>query len=358
MAINQINLPGIFKRGVSETYQDMIMPRPLFMSMAKKTTTTARFVSTEVRRWRESVAVDIKNGTPGNRNQFARMSTHLYEPPTYNENFDLTTLEIYDRVFGGRDVSEGDLADLIDTAAEKAAFLVGKIHRACELHWVGIMRNGIVVLNNGDNINYRRKAESMVNLSGNYWNGSTTTIVSNFRSACNFLRTQGKAQGGEFIAVIGESAFDAFLSSSEILNLGDQTYVQRVNINMPDDMMNGGVYHGTLSAGSYKIHLYTYPEYYDAIASDDTVTSTAFWPTNLAVVIPKMAGQFTTKFAGIKALFKGNNSMPEYYGYVRGEHFLNNFIDQKTQSHVFEVHSRPLPVPVSVDKIYTMQVLA
>lgn len=355
MAISQLNARSIFTTEVSQIYEDKVMPRPLFMSIANETTTTARYVSTEVRRYDETVAADILRGTNGNRNQFTRSTQKLYEPPQYNENFDLTTLEIYDRAFGAPSVSANVLADLIDEAGEKAAFLKGKIMRAQELQWIGVFDTGIITtLVNGDNVDFRRKAASMVDHSSNYWNTSNTQIIRNFREGCNYLRTEGKAMGGEFIAVVGEDAFDAFLASEEILNLGDQTYVQRVEINMPSDMMNGGVYHGTISAGSYKVHLYTYPEYYTAANG----TETPYWPKNKVCIFPKSGFVFTTKYAGIQALFKGNASMPEYYGYVDDKYFLNNYIDQRTRSHVFEVLSAPLAVPLSVDQIFTMQVLA
>ncbi len=357
--INQINARSIFTRGVSEIYKDKIMPKPLFMSMAGETKTKSRYVSTEVRRYHETMAADIQRGTNNQRNQFTKSSQHLYETPYYNEGFDLTTLENYDRVMGQDSVGENALVDLMEMASEKLAFCQNKIIRATEFQWNQVMRTGIVTVNNGDNVNYNRKAESTVVVTGgNRWNESGADILSQIRVGCNFIRTEGKATTGKFRIIMGEGAYDAFVASSQIQNLGDQTFIKFLDLHMPEEsMMQGGILHGRISAGSYLIDVYTYPEYYDTLAADGSPIRNQYWPSNMCVLLPKDGFQFTTKYAGIQALFKGGDAMPNYFGYVADKYFMNNYIDERNSAHVFEVLSAPLAVPVSVDQIYSMQVI-
>lgn len=357
MAINQVHARNLFTRAVSDIYEEKLMPKLLFMSMAQETTTRSRFVSTEVRRYNETIATDVIRGSRGNRNKFDRLTQKIYQPPLYDEYFDLTTLDIYDQLFGRPQVEGNTILDLAEEAATKMAYLRGKIDRAIELQWSQVYDTGIVQLTNGDNIDFKRKAASLVVLSGDRrWNQSGATILQDLNDAGTFIRTEGKSDVGEFKLILGEAALNSLITNSEIQNLGDQRYLHRLDI-MPVEMrMDGAVYHGTLSANSYKFHLYTYPEYYDSGTNPQSQTHNRYWPTNKVLVMPYSGSVLRTKFAGIPALYRGNDSMPEYYRYVDEKYLMNNYIDQLNRSHNFEILSAPLAVPESIDQIYTIQV--
>ncbi len=358
-SIDLSQLPGIFNRGVTETYTDRLMPELLFSSMAGETTDMTKLVSVEVQRNHETIAVDVNRISNGVRNQFSRSSVKLFQPPYYDEYFDLTELEIYDRIFSKGEVTDRTVGELVDTASDKLALLEYKVKRAKEKQWTEVMKTGIVQLNSGDNIDYKRKAASIKVLEADQrWNQTTADIIANFVSAGDFLRSVGKVQSTMFMAIMGEGALSSFLSNPAILALGDQTYIKRLTIDMAGAKMNGAVPHGTLSAGSYSIDIYTYPEFYDTVTDAGVVTRVPYWDANMVVVLPKSGSQFTTKFAAVPARFIGSGTLPEYVGYVDEKYHLYNYVSERGTSHNFHLRSAPLAVPVSVDQIYTMQVLA
>jgi hypothetical protein len=63
--------------------------------------------------------------------------------------------------------------------------------------------------------------------------------------------------------------------------------------------------------------------------------------------------------AGVPAIITDRRraEYPQFIANQAAEYYLNNYIDMKRKSHTFEICSAPLAVPVTVDMIYTMQVL-
>ena len=361
MAINRINAPGIFTRGVVQLYQDMIAPAPFFTSLAAEDATNAKDVHIGTRRFDEEPAVDIALGnSDGHRNQFARSTSHLYRPPEYLENFDVTELETYDRVFGGGQNPDADaLRDLIRDSAEKAAVLENKIARATERQWAGVMQTGIVVLKNNDAIDFRRKAASIVDPgAGGYWDGATPGILAQLNTACQFIRNEGKSKAPEFYAIMGSSAVSAFLNNAEIKNSGDKVLIQRMKLEMPTELMVGTVYHGSIAADNYTVHVLTYPENYDTRDAAGAVTRNEYIEPKNVVVIPTKGFAFTTKYAGLPALFNFPGMTTPMPGRVAEKIRVWSRTTPDMRSHLTYVNSRPLACPVSIDQIYTIKALA
>lgn len=355
MAISAIEAPGILTRSVMEIYQDRLPVKPLFTGLAKERQSRSKLISYEVRRFKEHIAEDRERGTGSTRNSFNKSTVKLVMPAYYDESFDLLNLDIYDRPFGNEAVDPYFLADLTDQVADKAAILIDKINRAINLQHAQVFDNGIVQLKNGDNIDYKRKAASMVSKSGAAaWDQATATIVNDISDGCTFLRNVGKSASKEMVAIMGDTAFNAFLNSAEIKG-ADNRYVQRQSFQMPKELAgyNGASYHGTLSAKDYVVHVFTYPEIYD----DATGTAQSYWDNKKVLLLPMAGYEFRTGFGSIEMLFKGNDTLPEYFRPERGSFFMNNYIDQRNRSHVFEILAAPLAIPYSVDQIYTLQVI-
>jgi hypothetical protein len=127
-----------------------------------------------------------------------------------------------------------------------------------------------------------------------------------------------------------------------------------VDLKAPQTGAQGGVYHGTLSAGVYKINLWSYPEFYDNSAG----VSTAYINTDYVYMIPVRSAKLIFSFAGVPAIIRDvrNAEFPEFIGQVEADYYINNYIDAKGKKHVFEILSAGLAVPVSIDRIYSMKV--
>lgn len=350
---------SVFTRAVTVTYSDFLPAPSFFTSMTISKTSTAKEISIEVQREEEYIAVDILRGAEGNLNDFSISSASLFVPPYYDETFDLTTLQAYDRIFATKEVGEDVIAALVDQSQEKTQRLIAKVKRAIELQWAQVFETGIVQLKSGDNIDFKRKAASMVNVgladADFYWGGATADIFKNLRSMGSFLRDVGKAGGNRFVLVLGANAFDVLMQDDEVQKQLDGRRSDIGMIHQPQMRETiGGSFHGTLSAGAYVFELFTYPQSFKDPA--DGLTK-PYWPTNKVVAMAQNAN-FITSFAGVPAIMRDENMRPQFVTLQESEFHMYSFIDEDKKSHKFAVNSAPLAVPVAIDQMVTYQVLA
>ncbi len=358
MAIPIQDARNIFTKVLVAKWNELseIQPKNFLRSFFTKKTTSSKEISIEVMRGTEKIAVDVLRGTEGNRNTFSKHSEKILIPPYYNEWFDLTELDRYDLLFGqnATNPTVGVITGMIEGALEKLEILKYKIERAYELQCSQVFANGIVTLNSGDNIDYKRKAASMVvKDQAEYWNVDAIDPRKDFEAGAKFLRTVGKATDGEFNAILGASALTDLLANPFIDNDKIKT-LSLVDLKMPQINSMGGVYHGTLSAGPYTIHLWSYPEFYD----NSEGVSTPYINDYYMFLLPKGSGRFIMSFAGVPAIIRDvkNAEFPEYIKQMESDYFINNYIDPKGKKHVFEILSAGLALPVSVDRIYSSKV--
>jgi hypothetical protein len=333
-----------------------LAPKNFLRSFFTKKTTSSKEVSIEVMRGTEKIAVDVLRGTNGNRNSFSTFTEKKFIPPFYNEYFDATELDRYDLLFGANANGVGApiITGMIDQALEKLNILRYKIERAYELQCAQVFESGIVQLNSGVNIDYKRKAGSMdLKAADQYWKLTTIDPRIDFIAGGDFLRQTGKSGVGEFNAILGSAALAALLGNPFIVNALVKD-VKLIDLNMPQKNAMGGVFHGRLSAGPYIINLWSYPEVYDNSAG----VSTAYIDTNYMYLLPVSGAQFILSFAGVPAIIRDvrNAEFPEFIGQIESDYWINNYIDPYGKKHVFEILSAGLAIPVSVDRIYTMKV--
>lgn len=358
MAIPIQEARNIFTKVLVARWNELleISPKNFLRSFFTKKTTTSKEISIEVMRGTEKIAVDILRGNGGNRNTFSRHSEKIFIPPFYNEYFDATELDRYDLLFGAdaTNPTVGVITGMIDQALEKLEILKYKIERAYELQCSQVFTNGIVQLRSGDNIDFKRKTASMVvNTPGEYWKVQTIDPRLQMISAAKFLRTVGKATDGEYNLILGSNALIDLLANPFIDNDKIKS-LSLVDLKMPISNAMGGVYHGTLSAGPYHIHLWSYPEYYDNVEG----ISTPYIDDNYIFMLPKLSTKFVLSHAGVPAIIRDqrNAEFPEYIRQMEADYFINNFIDPAGKKHVFEILSAGLSIPVSVDRIYSAKV--
>lgn len=360
MAIQTQQARAIFTQVYLDKFKEMI-PAPSFLRsfFATKTFDT-RYVGIEVIRGTERIAVDVQRGASGNRNTFSKQSERIYQPPMYNENFDATELDRYDRVFGeAPDMAPKTIGYLASDVAEKLAMLKAKIERAEEYQCMQVLNTGVVTLTNGDNIDFKRKSGSLVDLSGagGYWSTTTTDIDAQLTAGGAFLRQYGKTAIAE-LNLITSSAGLGLLKKTDWWknNAGYFTQATLLDIHAPQKNSTGAVLHGRITAGGFVFNLWTYDEVYE----DSTGTITRYLPANKAIVVPAMGSRFEMVYAGIPAII-ADTTKAEYSQYIQqlaAAYYVNNYIDPIRKTHTFEVLSAPLAVPVSIDQIYTMKISA
>jgi len=351
MAISQSDAYGLFTKKLIDVYQERI-PVPSFIrKMFPSTFSPTKRVSVEVTRGTEKIAVDVVRGSEGNFNTFSKRSEKTYEPPFFREYHNITEMDIYDRVLGAQGTDNTRLfAQLLNDAADRTLQLQNKIERTMELQCVQFLQTGIVTMTNGDNINFNRRQTSIVDLNlagggGYFYNDSD--VFAQFQTGCKWLRAFGKVTGETFIAVFGEKAHQDFMGNANFLARQDLFNMKLDQIMPPQQGVAGGVFHGTISAGPYRVQIWTYPEVYDNASG----VSTDYIDTDKVILtIPKPRWHYAHCLVP-QVVMPGTTVAPQKGPWMYGE-----FIDARKAKHDLDVQTAGVPVPVGIDQVYTMKV--
>lgn len=346
------------RAGITQTvvgrFSDAQRPKAGLGAFFPRETVATKAVSIEVERNRRLVAVDVQRCTDGNRNIFSTSTEKIFIPPFFSEFFDFTACQAYDITFGrGVAPSKMDAKTLAQSATSYLEILRDKIERAILKQQAQVLQTGVVTLKNGDSIDYKRKAESMVTLAGAAkWDAPTTAKpLTDLKNAVNFLRDTGLSSAVMVDAIMGTAAFAAFMSSNEVKEQADWKNIKRVDLGMPKyDNVTGMVFQGQIAAGDYMINIWTYIDSYE-----ENGTSYRYLDTDKVVVLPDdFEGK--TVFAGIPMVF-GDPVTGQYIAPQQGEYVFHDVIDQIKRVWDFYLESAPLVIPFSVDRIATIDVL-
>jgi|GEM_PF-1209922 hypothetical protein len=348
----------LYTRELIDVYKSRPKPTGFLRSLGKEKESSSKYVSIEVSRSYEAIAISVERGTEGNRNRMATSSNKTLEPPYYREYYDITELSHYDYMFGGNssDISSGAFTDFVDEAADRMAMLQDKIDRAYEKQWADVLQYGSIQIIGEEEsvlIDYKRKSQSMVALtSGNTWDVADPVI--SLLTGCQFLRTVGKAMDDTFICIMDDLSLQALINNTAIQNRGKIYNYALDTLSQPVRQATGYALHGAISVGSWRVILMTYPQYYDLPQySGNVITgyvSTPYINPKTAILIP-MNPQFTMAFAGVPQLI-GPGVQP-----FKGKYLFGDYVDPRLSKHVFDIKSAGVAIPKAIDQIYTIQTL-
>jgi hypothetical protein len=360
MSIPAVQARGIFTKAYMAAYKENVPASSFLKSFFTVKTFPTKSVSIEVQRATERIAVDILRGTTGNRNTFSRSSEKEYIPPFFSESFDATQLDRYDVGFNqiGSAVPQ-TIGYLASDVAGKLITLREKIERAKEKQCAEVFETGIVTMNNGDNIDYKRKAGSLIDLdtAGDYWSVAGADVDADISAGGDFIRQYGKNPVKELNLVMSGAAYALLKLTDWWSDTANWRRASLMDVKMPMADSTGAVYHGEISAGAYRVHLWTYDEIYEDATSG---TITRYLDETKAFLVPVKGTRFELVHAGVPAIIRdvNNAEFSEFIQDQAAEYYINNYIDKKAKSHTFEIYSAPLAIPVTIDQIYTMKVKA
>lgn len=328
-------------------------PKQGLASFFPHETTPTKGISIEIERMRQKVAVDVQRCTDPVRNIFSTSTEKIFIPPYYAEMFDFTACQRYDETFGQNNMpTKVDASMLLRDAASYLKALKNKILRAIELQRSQVLHTGVVLLKNGDSIDYKRRADSMKVLSGTAeWDTTTADMFGDLAVGMEFIRNQGLSGATAINAIFGSKALGNFLGNEKVQKQADFRNIKRIDIGMPQfDNVSGMVYHGQIGTKDYLVNLWTYNETYEHPVTG--VNTPYIEPDTVIMVSDDFMGN--TMFAGIPAIL-GDTVSGQYVGPVEGEFFIKDVIDQIKTTWDFIISSAPLVVPYTVDRIYTIK---
>ncbi|HTH58245.1 MAG TPA: major capsid protein [Cyclobacteriaceae bacterium] len=346
---------NLFTKKLMAVYRERKAPSNFLRSFFPSVENGTKEISIQVMRGSEKIAVDVERGTEGNRNTFNKSSEKTIVPPYYREYFDKTELDAYEVLFGSEVIDDVVLANYINEIALKLQALQDKIERSYEKQCADVLTTGIVTLLKGTNIDFKRKAGSLVDLGGgSYWPNAVdlsndalnpeTTIF----NAGNFIRQFGKTDASMLNVICGSSAISALLASPFIRDEKKILNLPLNSIAPPQRDASGGVFHGQISAKTYRANIWSYPEIYE----DNAGNKSPYLDPTKIIVLPEKPN-FALGFALVPQLIDEKNPVIQKGAYVIGE-----YKDERTYKYVQDIRSAGVAVPIAVDQIYTAKVTA
>jgi hypothetical protein len=341
-------------------FEEDIPVRAGFNGFFPEETTPTLHVDVEVQRDLDLIAVDVERFTEGNKNKRSKATEKKYQPPYFKEDYDFSRDDIYVNsiALGAFNTPNSNraIAQNALTAVRKNR---SKVERAIRKQQAEVLQTGIVTLSNGDNIDYKRKAGSIVDISGSggYWSVSATaTPLDNLSAGMTFLRDIGNSNGAVVNVVMRSAALNAFMATTQVKEQADIRRIDRLSIDMPQfSEATGMAFHGQIAAGDFNVNLWTYNEKY----TDSAGATQYYLDANKVVILPEdFMGK--TVFGGLPTLSDQNigGQITRVPTVVEANYLIRSYSDERTTSSVIELSSAPLVIPFTIDKIYTMQVLA
>lgn len=322
-------------------------------------TTPTLHVDVEVERDNDLIAVDVQRFTEGKKNKFTKATEHIYVPPFYKEDYDFARDEVYMSTvaLGATNLAPANQA-IAQNALKNVRKNRKKIERAIRKQQADVLQTGIVTLVNGDSIDYRRRAESIVdlNVESDYWSVPGANPLLDLGKAMRFLRDVGNSNASTINVVMTTDAMNAFLGNAIVREEAEIRRINRIEIDMPQfSEATGMAFHGQIAAGDFVVNLWTYNEKYTD-ADGNTVT---YLSRENVIVLPSDF-QGKTVFGGLPYMRQTNvgGATVKIPGVMEADFLLRAYDDERTISSTLELTSAPLAIPFTIDKIYTMKVLA
>lgn len=343
-----------FTKQVVAIYKERPMVMSFLRSFFQETTSNSKNISIEVQRGTEKVAVDVRRGTRGNRNTFSLSTEKVFTPPYYREYFDATELDFYDRLFTeDGTVDNVTFKSWMEAVIEKLGILQDKIERAYEIQCSQVFETGIVQLQSGTNIDFKRKSDSLVDAgAASYWATGTADPIGDLEAGCTFIRNKGKAQGAIYNVIMGASAFRDFKNNAKVKEEADIRRFSLVDIHAPQRNAAGGTLKGQVSAGAYELFIWCYTEVFDGAGG----TNINYVNDKKIIIIPEKTN-FKLSFAAVPQLLGIEPVVGAGIKTERGAFLIGEHLDQTTSSHNMDIKSAGVAVPVAIDTIYTQKVV-
>lgn len=340
---------GLFNKTVTAVYKERNTPTGAIRALFTEKVVPTLEVDIFVQRSKEKTATEVPRGTDGNRNDFTKSSEKLFVPLYFREFFDMTKLQLYNALFNAQQIDSQLFAAFVESVTDNIIMCQEKIERSIEKMGADVLTTGKIYDKDGNTyIDYGRKAESFTDAgAGQYWATSGVNVFNQIQADCDFMRKVGKAPGGVFNLFLGDTALADLLAND--------VFQKRQNLfNMSLDQVQGPVrdavgsaFHGIITCGSYKIQLWSYPQFYDNAAG----VSTPYLDPKKYILLP-LQPKMQTVYAAVPQLLEPGQSP------MVGKFVFGDYVERRSKSRVLDVESAPICIPIAVDQIVTRKVVA
>lgn len=331
----------------------------LFRSWFAMNPSPDRYPIIEVRRGSEQVAVDVMRGHQGQRIQVSKFSQKAFDPFYFKQYFDATELTNYFRVFGSQSFNENEMAELANGVAVQNKIQDDMISRAEEIMCASVLESGTITsFRDGSIVDFKRQAGSIVTLTGgSTWDNAGTNPYNDLNNGGDYLRQTGKYGGYVINAIFGTAAWEAFRNNSIVQERLKEFNNKRDVLEPAQYDAIGGKYQGSIDCTNYTLRCWTMSDVYNAPTVDAngnismTGTLTPYMNPKKIYMIPEkpMFQMLYGAIPEVRMPGAGTSTL------IVGSRIFKDYANPEEGYHRFYLEAAPLPVPIQVDQIYTLQ---
>ena len=294
--------------------------------------------------------------------QVDKFSQKAFDPFYFKQYFDATELTQYFRVFGSNSFNINEMAELANGVAMQNKINDDMISRAEEVMCASVLETGTVTsFRDGSIVDFKRQGASIVTLTGsNTWDTPGTNPYNDLNNGGDFLRQVGKYGGYVINAIFGTAAWEAFRNNSNVQERLKEFNNKRDVLEPAQYNAVGGKYQGSIDCTNYTLRCWTMSDVYNAPTIDSngnisfSGTLTPYMNPKKIYMIPEKP-MFQLLYGAIPEVKEpgaGTSSL------TIGTRIFKRYVNPEMGYDRSYLESAPLPVPVQVDQIYTLQPIA
>jgi len=357
------------RKVMARLFEQKARPTMFLASHATVMTTLAESIEVDIVRGKETFAVDVTPGAGGRGNKKSKYTTKEYVPPMYNEFYSLTAQELQKRLPGQTAydaASDAYQTTLFAMISDKQALMQEKELRAIELQARDAFFSGKIVLNNSDEIDFKKKATHDV-APTKEWSDAAGVPLDDVEAACQLCRTDGLINASRFKLIVADDVIEVLKANVQFKAKADLRHVQNVDMGMPTDFNSEGAgFQGIFSAGSYTIELWSYPQFYEipvGFGLANGGTKQPYIPSGSALLMPASGLRLDLWFGGVPQVATQVDGELSALGLtgtlnvVEADFVPYAYLDDRKECIECGVKTRPLFVPHQIDGFVTFNTL-
>lgn len=147
---------------------------------------------------------------------------------------------------------------------------------------------------------------------------------------------------------MGVDAYNALINNTIFKNQQDIRRVDLGTINRNQQSVTGGTLHGEIDCGPYTVRLWSSSGTYVRRSGSSDVRSNYIDKNKYALIADD--AEFLTRFCQVPAL---PEDAPQTSDYV-----IDEYTDNRNKTREIHVKAAVLPIPATIDRMFTRQVLA
>ncbi len=318
--------------------------------------TASEFISIDIERSDEDIApslIDISTGAHVVSEEVFTNKT--IKPPAMALKMPFNVWDLLNRQVGQTEYENPAFqAVLAGKVARSWIKMSNMIKRTIEQQASDILQTGIITLYNAAGVavytlDYKPKATHFPTV-GTAWSNVAADVIGDLEALADVIRDDGLVDVEDVI--MGSDAFKNFVNTTQAAKYFSKDGLFLGTLN-PRLMNNGGKIQGQVEVGNYKLNIWTYNGRYINL---NTSNKTKFVTADKVIMLPNQADlDFRKVFGGVPvvvdSLVEVRQFLPPRVTVPGAFDFKPRvYTDESAETTYSEIKSRPLLVPVSIDR--------